>query len=90
MVFEIAATIYGLDNFHSSKTNKDYNKIGLIIDGKARYHFIDDADVSKVLNSEPIKKYRSSGNQPLLAKCVFDIKCTEKGWSGYLRDIKNV
>ena len=38
------ATLFSADTFHSNKTNKDYHRVGLIVEGQACTMFVNDND----------------------------------------------
>lgn len=89
MLIETTATLYSADSFHSTKTNRDYHRCGLLIEGTATNLFLDDKPWAELVKKPYFNAVSvSHKTQEVCAK--LEVRFTEKGAQVYLRDIKDV
>lgn len=89
MLIETIATIYSAESFHSSKTNKDYHRVGLLIEGVATTLFLDDKPWAELVKQSYFNAL-SVSHKTQEVKAKLEVKFTEKGAQVYLREISDV
>lgn len=87
MILKTFATLYSAETFHSNKTNQDYNTVGLVIEGKAKAHFINKNDLEKIWGCPALEALRKTG-EPQRVTATFNVYVTEKGWGASLTDLQ--
>lgn len=78
MIIEYLSAIYNASNFHSNKTNKDYHKVGLILDGTAGEFFVGDKVWTELVKS-PIFNVLNATLIPQPCIAQLEIRFTDKG-----------
>lgn len=78
MHIEYQTAIYSASNFHSNKTNKDYHKIGLILDETAGEFFVGDKVWAEIVKSHFFNALNVT-KVPQVCVVTLELKFTEKG-----------
>lgn len=89
MLIETTATIYSAESFHSNKTNKDYHRVGLLIEGVATTLFLDNKPWAELVK-KPYFNALSVSHKTQEVNAKLEVKFTEKGAQVYLREISDV
>lgn len=87
MLIETTAMLYAADTFHSNKTNKDYHRCGLLIEGAATTMFLDDRPYAELVKL-PFFNAVCASHVPAEVVAKLEIRFTDKGAQTYLREIK--
>lgn len=72
------AIIYSFGSFHSQKTNKDYNTVGLIVEGVPKTFFLSQDVANSFLVMPVVKKFLDGGKQPVVCKAMFNVIFRER------------
>lgn len=78
MQFEHQAVVYSAYSIHSNKTDRDFFKIGLIVDGSASEFFVTEKVYTDFLQT-PVYNIIASKGVPQMCAVQFDLRFTEKG-----------
>ena len=78
MRIETEAFLMGSTDIHSAKSNKDFVKINLIIEGEFTGFFCRKADGERIKTSKPFAELNKT-HAPTRCLATLDIKFTQKG-----------
>ena len=78
MRIETEAFLMGSSDIHSAKSNKDFVKINLIIEGEFCGFFTRKSDGDKIKTAKPFAELHKTG-APTRCVAVLDLKFTQKG-----------
>lgn len=78
MRIEIEAFLLGSQEIHSTKSNKDFVKINLIVEGEFCGFFTRKADGDRIRTAKPFTELNKT-KQPTRCVAVLDVKFTQKG-----------
>ena len=78
MRIETEAFLLGSQDIHSSKSNKDFVKINLIVEGEFCGFFTRKADGDRICTAKPFAELNKT-KQPTRCVAVLDVKFTQKG-----------
>lgn len=87
MIAKTPAILYSVNAFHSTKQNKDYKTLGLVIDGRAKSHFLSEKNAEEILLLPAVRQCMEAG-EPINVIVTFNVYCTEKGWGANITDIQ--
>ena len=79
MQIKTTASLYGISQFHSPKTDRDYTTASLIIDGAAAAHFVGDKDKKTIMDSPAVARFYENKRMPTQVTAVFDLVFTDTG-----------
>lgn len=86
MLIETNASLYNVESFHSNKTNKDYHRCGLLIEGVPAQMFIDEKPYNELVK-QPFFNAVAVEHNPTPVVVKLEIRFTEKGCTAYLRSV---
>lgn len=86
MQIKTNAVAFNADSFHSNKTNQDYHRIGLLLEGAATSFFVGDKLWAEVVK-QPWFNAVSVSHTPANVEVQLDVKFDEKGAKVYLNGI---
>lgn len=78
MRIETEAFLLGFQEIHSTKSNKDFVKINLIVEGEFCGFFTRKADGDRIRTAKPFTELNKT-RQPTRCTAVLDVKFTQKG-----------
>lgn len=81
------ATVFNADSFHSNKTNQDYHRMGLLLEGAATNFFVSDKVWAEVVK-QPWFNSVCASHEPTSVEVDLEIKFDEKGAKVYLNGVK--
>lgn len=87
MLIETNALLFNAESFHSTKTNKDYHRCGLLIEGAPTNLFLDDKPYAELVK-QPFFNAVSVEHTPVKVVAKLELKFTDKGAQTYLREVK--
>lgn len=87
MQLQTNATLFSADTFHSNKTNKDYHRVGLIVEGQACTMFVNDADWPSFV-AQPFFNAVCAAHKPIEVIAVLEFRFTDKGVNVTLRGVQ--
>lgn len=87
MQIKTKALAYAADSFHSNKTNCEYHKVGLIIEGIATTMFVGDKAWIDFKNENCFNAI-CAAHEPTPVEIELELKFDEKGCKAYLNAIR--
>lgn len=78
MRIETEAFLLGSQDIHSAKSNKDFVKINLILEGQFFGFFTRKTDGDRIRTAKPFTELNKTG-QPTRCTAVMEVKFTQKG-----------
>lgn len=78
MRIETEAFLLGYQDIHSAKSNKDFVKINLIVEGEFSGFFTRKSDGEKMKTTKPFVELNKN-HAPTRCVAVFDVKFMQKG-----------
>ena len=78
MKIETEAFLMGSTDIHSAKSNKDFVKINLIVEGEFTGFFTRKADGDRIRTSKPFAELAKT-HAPTKCVATLDVKFTQKG-----------
>ena len=89
MQIKTKAIAFNADSFHSNKTNQDYHRVGLLIEGVATNFFVGDKAWGEFMK-QPCFNAICASHEPTPVDMDLELKFDDKGCKTYLNAISAV
>lgn len=86
MKIKTTATIFSAESFHSNKTNQDYHRVGLLLEGSASNMFVGDKQWAEIVK-QPWFNSVCASHEPTKVEVELELKFDDKGAKVYLDSI---